>query len=30
MDNVAIGTDASPKGQALHKQIIHEFLNILE
>jgi hypothetical protein len=30
MDNVAIGTKDSPEGRRLHKQIIHDFLNILE
>ena len=30
MDDVAIGTDDSVQGQELHRQIIHEFLNILE
>jgi hypothetical protein len=30
MDDVAIGTDNSPKGQELHEQIVHEFLDILK
>src|SRR5882757_2254036 len=30
MDDVAIGTNASPEGQALYKQIVHKFLDILE
>jgi hypothetical protein len=30
MDNVAIGTDNSSKGQKLHEQIVHEFLDILK
>src|SRR6266853_6542487 len=30
MDDVAIGTDASPEGRNLHKQIVHEFLDTLE
>jgi hypothetical protein len=30
MDDVAIGTDDSPEGRKLYKQIIHNFLNILQ
>jgi hypothetical protein len=30
MDNVAIGTDDSPSGLALHREIIHAFLSILQ
>src|SRR5882757_4965970 len=30
MDDVAIGTNASPEGRNLHKQIVHEFLDTLE
>jgi len=30
MDDVAIGTNASPEGQALYKQIVHKFLDILK
>jgi len=30
MDNVAIGTDDSPTGVQLHKEIIHHFLTILK
>ena len=30
MDDIAIGTNASPKGQAFYKQIVHEFLDIFE
>ena len=30
MNNVAIRTDNTPKGQALHEQIVHQFLGILE
>jgi hypothetical protein len=30
MDDIAIGTNDSPKGRKLYKQIIHDFLDILE
>jgi hypothetical protein len=30
MDDVTIGTNDSPEGRKLHKQIIHNFLDILE
>jgi hypothetical protein len=30
MNDVAIGTDNSPNGQALHETIVYEFLQILE
>jgi hypothetical protein len=30
MNNVTIGTNNSPEGRKLHKQIVHDFLDILE
>ena len=30
MDNIAIRTDNTPKGWALHEQIVHQFLGILK
>ena len=30
MDDIAIGTDNTPQGQALHEHIVHQFLDILE
>ena len=30
MDDIAIGTDDTPQGQALHEHIVHQFLDILE
>ena len=30
MDDIAIETDNTPQGQALHEHIVHQFLNILE
>ena len=30
MDNIAIGTDNTPEGRTLHKQIVYQFLEILK